>query len=343
MRTLIRTDEIPDGEQFSRWRDMALNLPAPVNVRAQQTTAFKGWLQITELDAVNVLSIYSRSRYEFERTPALIRRSDPEGYRLIRGIRGEGGVVVGDDEVPVNAGDVVLLDTSRPFRGWRGHGDELVDWTLLTVPRAALPLPDKMVRRLVGVRLASGTGIGALISDFLQHVVRFPEHYRQSDRSRLATAIADLLAVLIAHELEAEGTAPAESRRGVLTLRILDFIGHHLSDQELGPEYIAAAHHISVRQLHKLFSDEDRTVGAWIRSRRLDACRRDLADPLLRDTPVHAIAARWGFPSAAHFSRVFRAHFGMAPQEYRDTCFEASTRGQSPGTFRQRQTASARP
>jgi AraC-like DNA-binding protein len=101
-------------------------------------------------------------------------------------------------------------------------------------------------------------------------------------------------------------------------LRILDFIGHHLSDQELGVEYIAAANHISVRQLHKLFSDEDRTVGAWIRSRRLDACRRDLADPLLRGMPVHAIAARWGFPSAAHFSRVFRAHYGMTPQEYRE-------------------------
>jgi hypothetical protein len=154
MRTLIRTDEIPSSDQFTRWRATVLNLPVPVEVRSRQTAVFKGRLQTFELDAVNVLSIRSRSQYEFERTPALIRRSDPDGYRLILGIRGESGVVAGEDEVPVNGGDLLLLDTSRPFRGWRGRGDDPVDWTLLTLPRAALPLPDKLVRRQLGNRRA---------------------------------------------------------------------------------------------------------------------------------------------------------------------------------------------
>ena len=59
------------------------------------------------------------------------------------------------------------------------------------------------------------------------------------------------------------------------------------------------------------------TVSAWIRSRRLERCRRELADELFADRPVSAIAARWGFLDASHFSRLFRSTFGEAPTDFR--------------------------
>lgn len=34
---------------------------------------------------------------------------------------------------------------------------------------------------------------------------------------------------------------------------------------------------------------------------------------------IAAVANRWGFMSATHFSRVFRAAYGMSPSEWRDT------------------------
>jgi len=58
-------------------------------------------------------------------------------------------------------------------------------------------------------------------------------------------------------------------------------------------------------------------VAGWTRQRRMDRCRRDLADPGLAARPIAAIAARWGFSSAADFSRAFRAAHGMPPSEYR--------------------------
>ena len=58
-------------------------------------------------------------------------------------------------------------------------------------------------------------------------------------------------------------------------------------------------------------------MAGWIRGRRLERCRRDLADPALASRPVAAIAARWGFSSAADFSRAFRAVHGLPPAEYR--------------------------
>jgi AraC-like DNA-binding protein len=59
------------------------------------------------------------------------------------------------------------------------------------------------------------------------------------------------------------------------------------------------------------------SVAAWIRSQWLEGCQRDLADPALRLTSIHRIAARWGFSHPAVFSRAFRGAYGLSPREYR--------------------------
>ncbi|MEU8386459.1 helix-turn-helix domain-containing protein [Streptosporangium sp. NPDC048865] len=99
--------------------------------------------------------------------------------------------------------------------------------------------------------------------------------------------------------------------------RVDAFVERHLGDPALTPDGIAAAHGISTRHLYTLFREEGRTVAAWIRERRLERCRRDLADPSLRDRSIHAIAARWGFTDKAHFSRAFRARYDMTPSDCR--------------------------
>ncbi|MBV9383413.1 MAG: AraC family transcriptional regulator, partial [Streptosporangiaceae bacterium] len=211
----------------------------------------------------------------------------------------------------------LLLDTSLPFGGWRGEDGETVELIIVTFARKLLPLPRKVVGQLLGKRFSGRDGMGLLIWDFIERAVRDCEHYQPSDRTRLANSIVDLVAALIAHELEADEVVPSHSRHNALVLRIKDFIRARLGDPDLSPDTIAAAHYISTRQLHKLFSAEDETVAAWTRACRLEACRRDLADSMWRDEPVHVIAARRGFSSAAHFSRSFREKYGMTPKEYR--------------------------
>ena len=90
-----------------------------------------------------------------------------------------------------------------------------------------------------------------------------------------------------------------------------------LADPGLSPDMVATAHHVSPRYLYKLFEGEETGVAGWIRERRLERCRRDLLDPALSELPVSAIAFRWGFADAAHFTRVFRTAYGHPPGEYR--------------------------
>ncbi|MFE7532161.1 helix-turn-helix domain-containing protein, partial [Kitasatospora sp. NPDC057542] len=116
---------------------------------------------------------------------------------------------------------------------------------------------------------------------------------------------------------DAEDAVPPESRRRALVQRVRAFVRTHLHEPDLSPGAVAAAHHISVSYLHRLFEGEEETVAAWIRRQRLERARRDLADPALAATPVHVIAARCGFPRAADFSRAFRGAYGLPPRDFR--------------------------
>ncbi|MCZ9350704.1 helix-turn-helix transcriptional regulator [Streptomyces mutabilis] len=152
---------------------------------------------------------------------------------------------------------------------------------------------------------------------FIGHVTDEPDAYRPSDAPRHNSVLVDLVAGLISHELDAEAALPPETRIRNLVLTIRSFILHNLHDPRLTPQTVAAAHHISSRHLHRLFQQEGVTVAALIRHRRLDKARRDLVDPALLDTPGQTIAARCGFTTSAHFSRAFRAAYGISPSEYR--------------------------
>jgi len=133
----------------------------------------------------------------------------------------------------------------------------------------------------------------------------------------VGTAALDLLAVALAGRLDRLGEVPPDTSQRALVLRVHAFIEVQLGDPGLSPATIAAAHHISVRYLYKLFEGEPTSVAGLIRERRLERCRRDLLDPSLRGVPVSTIAARWGLTNAAHFSRAFRAAYGASPVEYR--------------------------
>ncbi|MEO3825565.1 helix-turn-helix domain-containing protein [Actinomadura sp. B10D3] len=99
--------------------------------------------------------------------------------------------------------------------------------------------------------------------------------------------------------------------------RIEAWIEGRLHDPSLSPASIAAAHHISVRQLYRVFRPSGTTVARHIRARRLENCRRELADPRFGAEPIGAIADRWGMSDAAAFSRAFRAAYGQTPTAYR--------------------------
>jgi AraC-like DNA-binding protein len=128
--------------------------------------------------------------------------------------------------------------------------------------------------------------------------------------------VLDLLGTVLTERLDTTPPDPDRAHRALM-LQITSFIEEHLGEADLAPAQIAAAHHISLRQLHKLFHASGTTVAGWIRQRRLERCGHDLRDPRWSGRPVAAIGARWGYPDPAHFSRLFKAAYGVGPRDYR--------------------------
>jgi AraC-like DNA-binding protein len=318
---VIRTVEVPSEERFDFWREVNAKLWAPYDLQCEPRlrTGFQAQVVVSEFGPVQT-TLMTTMPHSVRRTPKLIRQADPEMFKLGCFVRG-GCVVTEDSQCDeYGVGDLKLWDTSRPFGAEFTPDIPASQLLLLRFPRSLLPFPAKELRRLCTTRIPGAEGVGALSSQFLLHLARHLHELGPSDAARLSTLIVDVLTAALAHALDTPDVVPPHTRRRALMAEIHAFIGANLGDADLTPDTIAAAHHISLRYLHKLFQEEGHTVAGWIRQRRLERCRRELADPQLATRPVHAIAARWGFTNPAHFSQVFRSAYGQSPRQFRGQC-----------------------
>ncbi|WP_167343352.1 helix-turn-helix domain-containing protein [Rhodococcus erythropolis] len=112
-----------------------------------------------------------------------------------------------------------------------------------------------------------------------------------------------------------------QSERDDDSVRMVDKVRLHinrcLADPELSPPTLAVDLHVSVRFLHRLFEAESETVTAYIRRRRLEGIRNDLANPGLDTLTVTEIATRWGLTDLSTFGRLFKQAFDEAPSQFR--------------------------
>jgi AraC-like DNA-binding protein len=285
--------------------------------RSEHRADYRGQFRASGLGAMQVV-VLDIMPITVRRTPALISQADPDMLKLVLVCGGACVVEQGGRQARLAPAEFAFYDTRRPYEVACGvDGDRPIRMMTFMFPPSMLPLSRARLSGLSAVRIPATAGLGELTSQFLLQLARNIDHYSPAEAARLSTAALEVLATRLARELDVPDWGTPESRRQALLTTVQAFIQQRLGDPGLSPAMIAAAHHISLRTLHQLFHDGGLTVAGWIRQRRLECCRRDLSDPALADRPVAAIAGRWGFSSAADFSRAFRAVHGLPPSEYR--------------------------
>jgi AraC-like DNA-binding protein len=307
----FRAADVPATSRNDYWNHVAMTAVGVMDLRVTSEVDVRDQLLVGELGAVRVGKMSTYQEGGARRTAKLIRQDDPDFCKIDILARGQGVVAQDRREALLRPGDLVFVDLSKPA-DWRMSAMEIV---AVSFPRTLLPLRPDDLSRLTGVSIPGDRGTASLISSL---ALQLPEHLDYAGAgTRLGTAVLDLLTAGMAARLDRESAVPPETRQHAMLVRIRAWIEEHLCDPRLSPSDVAAAHHISLRYLHKLFAGEPSTVAGWIRWRRLEHCRRELRDPTQAMRPVSAIAARWGILNAAHFSRVFRDTYGLAPAEYR--------------------------
>jgi len=209
-------------------------------------------------------------------------------------------------DVVVGPGELALYDTGRPYTlvledAWR--------CAVMTLPRDDLVVPRRTLDAALSCGLPTTAGPGVVLTQLIETAVG--DAVGPGTAAHLGDASVDLLAGL------ACGVADATAPDDTLRTAVLDYIRRHLGDPGLDVASVARAHNISPRTVHRLFEQEEWSVGQTIRSLRLDAVHADLTNPALAAKPIMAIASRWGFQDQAHLTRAFRARFGTTPARLR--------------------------
>jgi AraC-like DNA-binding protein len=244
-----------------------------------------------------------------ERTKMDIRRDDMEYYYVTARSSGESTIIHDDRVVNLAAGDVALLDSTRPVTFVSAAGHRCAQWLGLQLPRHNLvshlgfePKGGACVRRGAQAarllyQLALGSGSDA-------------EPALASADKFMGLVVYDLLGALFAPP------APLCSRHtDKLFVRVCDIIKNRFADPDISPSDVAAETGISLRYLQKLFTVRGSTCGHYISSLRLDQAAHLIERRALMKTgqPLSDIAYACGFRDYTHFARGFRHRFGTAP------------------------------
>ncbi|MEU9454398.1 helix-turn-helix domain-containing protein [Streptomyces sp. NPDC048277] len=301
------TRDLAPGDRIASWQRALSRTFVEVEVTVQPGRPWTGELAAERLGTLQIAT------EEFG--PGTILRgarsvaADPRGHILVRRQLDGTALLLQDGRTAeLHPGHLAFHDARRPFRIVLPEPQRA---RILMVPRALLRLEEGQLRSLTaGVVDTADGGAAALLLPLLDGLVDEVTRATATRREQLARTVAEILATVA---LERIGERPESA----LWERITASVRARLGETGLTPQDIADQHAISLRYLHRLFQRQGTTVGAWVRTRRLEAAHEELARPDAAHRPIATVAARWGFTSPSHFSRAFRETYGMSPAQWR--------------------------
>lgn len=315
------TAEHPVEEQFSYWADVvceAFTPLAPARTRrhlahSRETRGLRGWVRSAPLVSTNCAEIASCTQ-RLTHGDGEVRRSPADvvfvNLQLTGTCRGEQD----GRQCLVTPGTFALFDTTRPYRLEFAESAAGEQWRVLSfrVPREQL-VPFLGDTAFAGTTVDGRRGPGLVAASMMASLWASRDQLTAASRLALDHAYCQVLATALG-AFEPADEAGREGLDAALRATVARFVAERLA---LGPVRVqdAAAHvGVSVRKLHQLYAGTGTSFAALVREMRLREVARELADP---HRTVADIAARWGFCDGAHLSRVFRAHRGCTPTEFR--------------------------
>lgn len=235
--------------------------------------------------------------------------SDEPTYLITCGLKGRGAHHQLDREVPVRPSGVWATDGTQPYVH---HVTDT--WTTTA----------KVPARLLGVHPSLATpalphlGASPLAPLFHHHMTQVRQvasHVDGLAAASLGSATLALARALVA-SVCGHDRLGREAVDDILLLRVKAYVRAHLTDVDLDPHTIAAANHVSIRQLYKVCAQADLQLEQWIINERLASAHEELARTTSALVPIATIAHRWGFSNASHFARRFRQTYGLSPRQW---------------------------
>ncbi|MDB5454764.1 MAG: transcriptional regulator, AraC family, partial [Caulobacter sp.] len=168
-------------------------------------------------------------------------------------------------------------------------------------------------------RLSGEGGVARILSGLLSATADALEDLTAHQLRPVELALTEFLAASLAERGAEAGEAPGAGARTAHLHRLCQTIETLLPEPDLSLRRVADEDGVSPRYVQKLFASADDSFSHYLRTRRLERCRTDLASPQCARLSISEICFRWGFNGSAHFSRAFRDQYGVSPRAYRQS------------------------
>ncbi len=321
----LSTEAIPLRDRYAFWKEAVCDLFVSCDCTRNDDAPFHGAavrraMAGTPKEATSIIEVESVAQ-QASHSQRHIRRAADAWIMLVMQTAGPAVLRQEGRTAALGEGDMVLFDSTRPydFRFERPFRQ-----LVMKIPhhRLATRLPPPSL--WLGRALRASSPLGKVLA---AHVTVMSNEIGGVDpavRPGLVDRTIDLVAFTFAGLQSDLGDAASTARR-VLLLRATQYIDAHVENPNLAPSHVAAALGISVGYLHRLFQSAETSISGYMREYRLARCREALGSPLHAGEHVTEIALRWGFNDLPHFSRAFRAQYGMSPRDYRAAALDRNT------------------
>lgn len=208
-------------------------------------------------------------------------------------------------------GDVFIVDQRH---GFDVRWTDISHTAAFVVPRDILGLSQADEDAAGG--LIKGSALYPMLRRHMAELARLPDELLLSPVGRdLDEATVRLLRALL-DSAKPGGKFAKEGSDSTMMSLVQTFVRQHVQDPDLSAARIAASVNVSLRTLYRLFARQPVSLQQFVISERLEAARHELevGNPT---TPIASIAYRFAFQDPRHFSRRFKAEFGLGPQDFR--------------------------
>ena len=310
------TDAYPVHQRPFAWRD-ALELHCLRPDMAPPTAPLYGTLTAGRTSrGVGMARIAASAQ-------TLQRLGDPaDAVWLALHLDGDAALHDGRRTVALAPGDIVFgpaqamagLDFRSSFRQF-----------MVSMPKASLKTRLPGFGPVALGHLSGRSGLGRLFAGTLTALADAFDSLDDGDIAPVESAVSEFIATGLAVRHDPAAPTPSTTQAASVH-RLCVYVDANLSDASLALSSLAAHERISERLVQKLFEGIGQTFTTYLRQRRLERCRMDLANRQYGHLSISDICFRWGFNDPAHFSHAFRDRYQMSPRQYRQQANEASQR-----------------
>jgi AraC family transcriptional activator of tynA and feaB len=302
MAILFPPRSLQANERFDYWNAVMSSTFGLTTNRALSDTPFDGALTAKKLGDT-LLTRVTSAPIEYKRKH---EGGDDDHFFLCLTLTTKAELEQSGRQSTQCRGDIVLFNSADPYLYRFPHGDDQI---VLSIPRTRLinhlPKPELLVSRT----LASQSTLARLAGNMMVELCNTAAPQLRVGE-RLSGALLEVLSTAFEDAFDLADLTHS-ARHYAQLMKAKRFLLDNLEDASLDMTSIAQAVHMSTRALSRLFAIEGTTAIRWLWQQRLHACHSALLKRHHRS--ISEVALSFGFTNMTHFSRAFKATYGVSP------------------------------